>query len=32
MTETPGRYDPQAEGEHLNQECLELLNRIKTNA
>jgi hypothetical protein len=29
MTETPGRYDSQAEGDRLYQECLDLLNRIR---
>lgn len=29
MTDTPGRYDPQTEGDRLYQECLDLLNRIR---
>lgn len=29
MTEAPGRYDSQVEGDRLYQECLNLLNRIR---
>lgn len=29
MSETPGHYDPQTEGDRLYRECLDLLNRIK---
>lgn len=29
MSETPGHYDPQIEGDRLYRECHDLLNRIK---
>lgn len=29
MSETPGHYDPQTEGDQLYRECLDLLNRIR---
>lgn len=29
MSETPGHYDPQIEGDRLYRECLDLLKQIK---